>query len=614
MAAPRFPALELPCNDQETESLVQNVCKILDITSFNHYTSSEILPGKFLQILCINIRSIRHNFGQFQVLLSMLNIKFHIILLVETWLDENINNGFELPSYTSHDIFRNSHGGGVKLYVDCSLQSAKIDNLCNVNNCFESLFVNITLDSNLTVTIGCIYRIPSSSIAEFNLTFFENYLSQVIQNKTIILGDLNINLYNRTSNPTNEYLNNFLSFNFSPLIYYPTRVHPDDVTRYSLLDHIFTNIHDSSTLSAVLEYQLTDHFPIAGFIPVNVNNKCQKTKKFYVRPINNRKITKFCDALNKFVNDFRFEDVSPNEQFTAFTNSLYQIFYDCFPLKEISKQKCTPWITRDIRECIQKKGKLYSLFRRGQIPRSHYRNYCNLLTSTIRTIKNSYYKCYFQTHRNDQRKIFAMINAIKNKLKSDSTQSILINGAEVTDKKRISNAFNRFFVDIAANLKSNIPPTNSNFNNNIDRKTASFLMRPVSKNCIINIVKGFKNKKCHPNEIPVCILKLVTPIIADHLSRLINNCIEDGVYPSILKKARVVPLHKSGSKLLLINYRPISVLSNVNKIFETLIHTRMSSFLYKYDILSDSQYGFRKKRSTTCAILHLMHQILKAMH
>ena len=89
----------------------------------------------------------------------------------------------------------------------------------------------------------------------------------------------------------------------------------------------------------MLEYQLTDHFSITGFIPVNANNKCQKTKKFYVCHIKNQKITKFYDALNKFVNDFHFEEhVSPNEQFTAFTNSLCQIFYDCFPLKEIANR------------------------------------------------------------------------------------------------------------------------------------------------------------------------------------------------------------------------------------------------------------------------------------
>ena len=495
MIADSFPALELPCNDPETESLMQNVCNILDVSAFNHYTK-EFQPGKYLQILCVNIRSIRKNFSQFQVLLSMLRIKFHLILLVETWLEVNINNGFELPSYTSHSIMRHSHGGGLTLYVDSSFQSVKINNLCSINNCFESLFVNITLNSNSIVTIGCIYRIPSTSITEFNEIFFEHYLRQVHKNKTIILGDLNINLYNRDSNPTNEYLNNFLSLNFSPLIYYPTRVNPDDVTRYSLLDHIFTNIHESSTSSAVLEYQLTDHFPITGFIPVNISNKC-KTKTFFVRPINNWKIRKFCDSLNAFVNDFRFEShMSPNENFTAFTNTLYQIYYDCFPLKEINKQKCTPWITREIRECIHKKSTLYKLFRRGQIPRSHYRNYCNLLTSTIRKIKNSYYKCYFETNRHNQRKIFDMINSIKNKVKNDNTQSILLNGTEVTDKRTVSNAFNRFFVDIAKNLKNNLPATNSNFNNNIARKSNSFFMEPVSENCIINTVKCFKNKKC----------------------------------------------------------------------------------------------------------------------
>ena len=206
-----------------------------------------------------------------------------------------------------------------------------------------------------------------------------------------------------------------------------------------------------------------------------------------------------------------------------------------------------------------------------------------------------------------------MINSIKNKNKSDATQSISLNGVEITDKKTISNAFNRFFVNIASNLKNGLPSANKDFNSNIERQTTSFFMGPVTKNCIINTVKSFKNKKCHPNEIPVCILKLITPIISLLLSKLINNCLEVGIYPSLLKKARVVPLHKNDSKKLLNNYRPISVLSIINKILETIIHTRMTSFIYRYNILSDAQYGFRKKRSTTCAILHLMHIILKAM-
>ena len=77
----------------------------------------------------------------------MLHAKFHLTLLVETWLEENIHNDIELPLYTSHTVMRFSHSGGLILYVNSLFQSVKINNLCciRVNNCFESLFVHIEL-------------------------------------------------------------------------------------------------------------------------------------------------------------------------------------------------------------------------------------------------------------------------------------------------------------------------------------------------------------------------------------------------------------------------------------------------------------------------------------
>ena len=70
-------------------------------------------------------------------------------------------------------------------------------------------------------------------------------------------------------------------------------------------------------------------------------------------------------------------------------------------------------------------------------------------------------------------------------------------------------------------------------------------------------------------------------MIARSLTIAFNNCLETGKYPDILKVAKVIPLHKRGLKCEVGNYRPISILSPVNKIFETILHKRFVDFWEK---------------------------------
>ena len=90
-------------------------------------------------------------------------------------------------------------------------------------------------------------------------------------------------------------------------------------------------------------------------------------------------------------------------------------------------------------------------------------------------------------------------------------------------------------------------------------------------------------------------LKLIFPYIAFTLLKIINKSFTNGVFPSILKIAGVIPLHKGDDIDKLINFRPISQLSSVSKVLERAKFNKMLSFINKYHILSKSQFGFRKK-------------------
>ena len=112
-------------------------------------------------------------------------------------------------------------------------------------------------------------------------------------------------------------------------------------------------------------------------------------------------------------------------------------------------------------------------------------------------------------------------------------------------------------------------------------------------------------------DIPVCVIKSSKYLIAGFLTRVFNKCLDCGNYSDILKVAKVVSVHKGGTRHCVSNYRPISILSSINKLFETLLHKRLTEFFDKYNLLYDNQFGFRKKHSTNLAITHFYETILE---
>ena len=96
-------------------------------------------------------------------------------------------------------------------------------------------------------------------------------------------------------------------------------------------------------------------------------------------------------------------------------------------------------------------------------------------------------------------------------------------------------------------------------------------------------------------------MKLLNKDISDHLAILFNQSFFSGILPSILKTNKIIPIYKKGSKLECSNYRPISLLSNFDKILERLIYNRLYNFLGKKEIIFSLQFGFQQTDSTNHA-------------
>ena len=115
------------------------------------------------------------------------------------------------------------------------------------------------------------------------------------------------------------------------------------------------------------------------------------------------------------------------------------------------------------------------------------------------------------------------------------------------------------------------------------------------------------------HDIPVTFSKFCDSYVAHHITFLFNLCVFFGTFPESFKKSRITPIFKKGSQSDIKNYRPICILSNLNKNFESLIHKRLTSYLHSQSLLSENQFGFRKKMNTEQAALTLINRALPAL-
>ena len=107
------------------------------------------------------------------------------------------------------------------------------------------------------------------------------------------------------------------------------------------------------------------------------------------------------------------------------------------------------------------------------------------------------------------------------------------------------------------------------------------------------------SKASGPDCIPVVFLKNCEPELSYILAELFNKCLKESCFPDCWKVSSVVPVFKNvGERSTAKNYRPVSLLSVVTKVFEKLVNNRIVDHLQKCDLFSDFQYGFRSSRST----------------
>ena len=175
--------------------------------------------------------------------------------------------------------------------------------------------------------------------------------------------------------------------------------------------------------------------------------------------------------------------------------------------------------------------------------------------------------------------------------------------------------FNNYFTNVASNLNkykyTNItPPDFNSFLNN--PLSSSIYLSPISSLEIENIIKKLDDHKS--NDLSPKVLKQLLIPFSRSLIYLFNSCMLTGVFPDELKVAKVTPLFKNGNKSDMSNYRPISILPTLSKIFEKLIYKKFYNFFEVNAIIYNCHFGFRQSHSTVHAIQTAINSVVTSLN
>ena len=535
-----------------------------------------------VRILHCNLRSCYQNFNSFRSYLHGLSFQYDIIVITETWLCDAINDLFELSGYNHISLHRSRYGGGIRVYYLHDIIVNVYNEFTGLFETHEALFLRVTIKEKLSCVLGCVYRPPSKSITHFNeylnLSLLSNEFIQ--KNKCILIGDFNVDYFKRSA------INNYQLFfdamhegGFNLLIDEPTHYHAHHPN--SLIDHIWVNFN-KCVHAEVIQNLISDHLPVV--LNIKLPDKKSVILKKYFRDLSALNFENFDLNKNEIFNAYEIVGADPNVEMNRFVKWLEGIIDIYFPLKMqnmSAKRMNMPWIDDETMDFINKKHKLFLAYKKGLVAYSYFNDYCKVLKLLLKRLEISYFKHRFLRCKKDSKKTWETINDVLGRVKKDHVYAIKCDDGNITsDPLELSNLFNKYFHSVPHETQKKLKQPLCNYDYLVPSNPHSIFLVRATQSEISSIIAGLDNKKSSIN-LPLKFLKYAKEEISLILSNLFNLCLSAGVYPDALKIARVVPLFKSGNSCNLSNYRPISILPSINKIFEKLLFNRLDDFFLK---------------------------------
>ena len=610
------------CNECESCLDPHRMCSACNDCIYHDYESLSnkfcIRQEKGLSLMHFNTRSLmkKENFSKLHDIVTNLPNEPDIICISETKLKQSQNqlndadsglfhhDDISIPNYVLVCNHSETKAGGTGIYIKKTLRYNPLPDLKpDFDGCEGNFIEIVTGPKAKNILIGAVYRHPHDNYKSFSKYINDTIGTIVTKFDIILMGDINIDITASSKSYRKygkEYLDLLASYGLRNLINKPTRVID---TCQTIIDHFVTNLPISHVDAGILVNNMTDHFPIFGVIHTDIGKR--KNVPIFKRVLSEHKQNIFQEKLRENIANVSFQAQDPNDCVAKIMKIVSETVNSIFPLRKLSRKEKRreekPWMTPFLIKSSKRRKVLYRESMRKKDPESKekYRKYKNQLNHLIEKAEDDFNKENFLKAQGDSGKTWRTANEIlgKTKKENEMPSEIIDNDIILKKPRDIVNKLNRSFVSKGPTLASKVRPSNRSVKDFLGPSVKNtFKFNLISCTEIIDIVREFVTKKSTGHDgISAKILKWSIHIISPFLRDIFNKCMNMGVYPDEFKIARVVALHKTGAKNSADNYRPISILTQLNKVFEKLIHSRLMKFLDEENILTPKQFGYRKK-------------------
>ena len=306
-----------------------------------------------------------------------------------------------------------------------------------------------------------------------------------------------------------------------------------------------------------------------------------------------------------------FSGLGSNGMVDIFTDTLFSVISSHIPNKTITcNDKDPPWITPKVKTAIKRKHRVYRKHvKRGQRKEdwTHVKDIRNETSKMIISAKEKYFLNLGRRLSDPNQGIKAYwktLNRLRNKKKVANIPPLLENGLFVTNVQTKATILNNFFVKQCCTIA-----TRSTFPSLRPRCSSVLQNLTIDREKVLKLILALDTKKENGcDNISAFMVKASGSSIVEPGCRIFERCLEIGIYSSTWKKANIAPIHKKGSRQCKNNYKPISLLPILGKIFEKLIFDDIYSHLCGNELLTPKQSGFRPGDSTINQLLSVIHK------
>lgn len=544
---------------------------------------------------------------------AVLSDNFDLIVITESWLNSSVENSEILDD--RYTVFRSdrdylntgkSEGGGTLIAVKNTYFSTRAQHL---ETTLGELWIRILIGAE-TFYVCATYIPPTGRLNEYEI-FCNNIINHselLLRKNLLIIGDFNIpmlypnnpnRLLSRIEREFQVFVNLMNLTQFNSILNENNRI----------LDYILSNVHVSVHRSENPLVPLDKHHPaLECFL------QCEKAVN--VRPVYNQQYN-FAkgDFLHLYylLKNTDWEILKQYKNTDEAVNKFYELFYHALDNSVPKTVSCTsnfpPWFTYSIKRDINKKSRIRKKLKlnnndenlarefkniRKKIKKDinlAYINYCSLIENGIKT---------------DAKKFWSFL---KSKKKSNFVSyRMYLNGDYLETNSEIANAFAVNFESVYY-INQNMQQDNNYLSEN---NISLFNIGQITAEEVEHALKSCKSKKSVGfDDIPVYIYKACSEFLSEPIATVFNLCVTNCEYPEKWKISKVCPIFKNGDKNDITNYRPISLLQSISKVFEKVLYDKI--FHQIKPMIINEQHGFMPRRSINTNLITFTQDLADAL-